>query len=596
MEVVDFIVNSANAALKQEFGKGLTDEGVHILEPFVGTGTFITRLLQTGLITPEDLQRKYTQELHANEILLLAYYIAAINIEETYHELAGGDYVPFNGIVLTDTFQMNEHDDKLGLGIFEDNSDRGKAQKGKDITVIFGNPPYSAGQKSQNDNNKNLAYPSLDERIRSTYAKHSTATNKNSLYGSEIRALKWASERIGNRGIIAYVTNGSFIDSNSRDGLRKCLVDEFSSIYCFNLRGNGRTSGETCRKEGHPLFAAHGGKGGSLTPIAILLLIKNPDRPKAKQIFYHDIGDYLTRDQKLETIAKLTSITGIDWQEITPNDAHDWINQRDPAFDNFIALGDKKGNETKTIFDLYSIGVKTNRDSWVYNFSINLLTKNMNKMIDFYNEEVERYKKRLKIEIGVDNFVDGDATKISWSRDLKQDLKKGNHRSFKKDSICIGQYRPFCKQRMYFNKYFNNDVGLIPKLFPKEDLGNSVICIPGIGGTRDFTVFMSNTIPDCNFFISASQCFPLYHYEKREKTDQTNLFEQGEGYSKKENIPDAILKEFQQVYNDTNLTKEDIFYYVYGILHSPEYKTRFAADLKKNVTPYSLRWGFLGIQ
>ena len=255
VEVVDFILHSVNDLLKQEFEQTLGSKGVHIIDPFTGTGTFITRLLQSGLISPEELPHKYKNEIHANEIVLLAYYIAAINIEASYHSLVGGKYVPFEGICLTDTFQMYEKDD-LVSALTVDNSARRKRQKKLDIRVIVGNPPYSAGQTSANDNNANIEYPHLDERIRSTYAAGSTATNKNALYDSYIRAIRWASDRIGDAGVIGFVTNAGWVEANTSDGLRKCLVDEFSSIYVFHLRGNQRTSGETSRKEGGKIFGS----------------------------------------------------------------------------------------------------------------------------------------------------------------------------------------------------------------------------------------------------------------------------------------------------------------------------------------------------
>ncbi|MFM6025905.1 MAG: helicase-related protein, partial [Dolichospermum sp.] len=292
VEVVDFIIKSADFALKQEFGVGLSDEGVHILDPFTGTGTFMVRLLQSGLIKPQDLQRKFSHELHCHEIVLLAYYIAAINIEESYHFLAGGEYRPFNGIVLTDTFQMSENESYLLEKIFPENNQRVINQKQNDITVIIGNPPYSVGQTSENDGNKNLKYDQLDERIRNTYAKYSTATNKNSLYDSYIRGFRWGSDRIKDKGIVCFVSNGSFIDNNAMDGFRKCLVDEFTSIYCFNLRGNQRTSGELSRKEGGKIFGS-----GSRATIAVILLIKNPDQKHECKLFYHDIGDYLSQKE-----------------------------------------------------------------------------------------------------------------------------------------------------------------------------------------------------------------------------------------------------------------------------------------------------------
>ncbi|MFN8950487.1 MAG: DEAD/DEAH box helicase, partial [Aphanizomenon sp.] len=330
VEVVDFIIKSADFALKQEFGVGLSDEGVHILDPFTGTGTFMVRLLQSGLIKPEDLQRKFTSELHANEIVLLAYYIAAINIEESYHYLTGNVYQPFNGIVLTDTFQMFENAGYLLESIFPENNQRVINQKQRDITVIIGNPPYSAGQTSENDGNKNLKYENLDQKIANSYAKYSTATLKNSLYDSYIRGFRWASDRIKDQGIVCFVSNGSFIDNNAMDGFRKCLVDEFTSIYCFNLRGNARTSGEQRRQEKGNVFGE-----GTRTTIAIIFLIKNSSKKSENKVFYHDIGDYLSQKEKLDIIKNFGDISTMKWQEITPNENYDWINQRHDDFESF---------------------------------------------------------------------------------------------------------------------------------------------------------------------------------------------------------------------------------------------------------------------
>ena len=510
VEVVDFIVRSADDALRQEFGVGLTDDNVHILDPFTGTGTFMVRLLQNGLIAPQDLERKYHQELHANEIVLLAYYIAAINIEAAFHDLCRslrlrsgndtgneatralseaegqlqaeirslrlrseneatlalseveGHYQPFNGIVLTDTFQMFESQGTLNEVMFPENNQRVVRQRNNDIRVIIGNPPYSAGQTSENDGNKNLKYPALDDKIRDTYARYSSATNKNSLYDSYIRAIRWASDRIKDRGIVCFVTNGSFIDNNAMDGLRKCLTDEFTSVYCFNLRGNARTSGEQRRMEKGSVFGE-----GTRTTIAITLLIKNPEKAGQHQLFYHDIGDYLSREEKLDKIKNLGSFTSINWDSLLPNDSQDWINQRDPEFDEFISIGDKTDKSSKSIFDVYSNGVKTNRDNWIYNFSRQDLTVNMSKMIDFYNSQVEDFQiysqgktfanaeARQKL---VEAFISTDPQKISWSRGLKNDLGRLVHYEFDNDSLVRGMYRPYCKQWSYFNKNFNDMV------------------------------------------------------------------------------------------------------------------------------------------
>ncbi|MFM6021924.1 MAG: type ISP restriction/modification enzyme, partial [Dolichospermum sp.] len=536
------------------------------------------RLLQSGLIKPQDLQRKFSHELHCNEIVLLAYYIAAINIEESYHFLAGGEYRPFNGIVLTDTFQMSENEGYLLENIFPENNQRVINQKQNDITVIIGNPPYSAGQSSANDANQNLKYEHLDDKIENTYVKYSSATLRNKLYDSYIRGFRWATDRIKDQGIVCFVSNSSFIDKGFADGLRKCLVDEFTSIYCFNLRGDGRTSGEQCRKEGHPLFAALGGKGGSLVPIAIILLIKNSNKKSENKVNYYDIGDYLTRKEKLDIIKKFGDISNIKWQEITPNENYDWINQRNDIFESFISLGDKKDKTAKTIFDIYSPGIVTNRDAWCYNFSAQSLEDNMSRMIDFYNQQVEEFKV-LKEKKNIDTFINTDPKKISWSRGLKQKLEKGNNYKLE-NCLKISCYRPYTKEYLYFSNNFIEVIGKSRIFFPNEKSKNLVICVVGSGAQKDFSALITDVIPNLHFQHSG-HCFPLYTYEKQSELGTLFATATTEQYTKKENIPDRILKDFQKKYQDKNITKTDIFYYIYGVLHSPEYKQRFAADLKK---------------
>ncbi|HFC8549905.1 TPA: DEAD/DEAH box helicase [Neisseria lactamica] len=497
VEVVDFIIKSVEDVLQHEFKSSLQDKGVHILDPFTGTGTFITRLLQSGIIPRDRLPEKYKSEIHANEIVLLAYYIAAINIESAYHGILAGNidgnvsddvpYVPFEGICLTDTFQMYEKGDMLDE-MLVDNSARRKRQKALDIRVIIGNPPYSAGQESANDNNANIEYPHLDARIRETYAEHSAATNKNALYDSYIRAIRWASDRIGQQGVIGFVTNAGWVEANTADGLRKCLAEEFSSLYIFHLRGNQRTSGERSRKEGGKIFGS-----GSRAPIAISILVKNPQSEKRGQIYFHDIGDYLTREQKLETIAELGSINGIaerrGWQEIVPDEFNDWLNQRDPNFDNYISLGDKKDKKALVVFENYSRGAETGRDAWCYNFSDDLLRLNIQRMIGFYNNEVTRFQtayERLSEnqKIQIDDFIDKDETKISWTSSLKANLERGILLEFDETKIVDSLYRPYSKQRTYFNGGLTHRVGQLQHMFPNNLETNQVISVTGRGSTK----------------------------------------------------------------------------------------------------------------
>lgn len=592
VEVVDFIIHSVNDVLKSEFGQTLGSKGVHIIDPFTGTGTFITRLLQSGLIAPDQLPYKYKNEIHANEIVLLAYYIAAINIEAVYHGIMGGEYQPFEGICLTDTFQLYEKEDLIDQ-ILVQNSARRKRQKQLDIRVIIGNPPYSAGQNSANDNNQNVAYPYLDERIRSTYAERSTATNKNALYDSYIRAIRWASDRIGNSGVIGFVTNAGFTEANTADGLRQCLAEEFSSIYVFHLRGNQRTSGELSRKEGGKIFGS-----GSRAPIAISLLVKNPDAAQHCRIHFHDIGDYLSREDKLEKVSAFASVAGITeadgWQTITPDQHGDWLKQRDDGFGEFIVLGDKEDKASNILFANYSCGVKTQRDAWCYNAAKAGVTKNMTNMIGFYNNEVSRFSQEFAAlekkgkEEKVDSFIDTDPTRISWSRALKQDLAKDRQFSFDAACLTASLYRPFTKQWLYFNRRFNEMVYQMPRIFPDATVENQVICVSGVGA-RSFSVIIADTLP-CLDNIEKGQCFPLYLYDEPETStpeEQGSLFAASTPTKTERKRRDAITDEglahFLAAYPGETISKEDLFYYVYGLLHSPEYRERYADNLSKEL-------------
>ena len=585
--VVDYILRSADVALRESFGKSLSDEGVSIIEPFVGTGTFITRLLQLGLIRPEDLERKYTRELFANELVLLSYYIAAINIETVYGEVAkeyglGSEYVPFNGMVLTDTFQLSESSHHLNLPAFRANSERAERELEQDIRVIVMNPPYSSGQNNANDNNQNEKYPKLDERIAETYVKNSSGTNKNSIYDSYIRAIRWASDRVKDSGVIAFVSNGSFIDGNAADGLRKCLVGEFSKLYVYNLRGNARTSGETRKREAGNVFG-----GGSRTPVTICVLVKDPSHTGEAVLHYRDIGDYLSREEKLDIIAQEGSIAHTEWEVIVPNEAADWINQRDEKYDTYQPIGDKatKGKpNTPGVFQLYSNGLKSNRDPWVYNFSAQAVEENMHRMIEFYNSQ-----------IGVEQ-PDMDSTKIAWNRSLLTFRAQGRALAFEQESMRNSLYRPFCKQTAYFNRELNDMVYQLPKLFPTPAHENVAITLPGPGSAGEFYALAVDMIPALGVATSL-QVFSLYTYEPVVEDDgglNLNLGggEVVDGYTRKENITDATLAAYRSTYGDAGIAKEDIFYYIYALLHHPEYREKYAADLKKMLPCIPLVKGF----
>jgi predicted helicase len=593
VEVVDFIIHSVAHILKTEFGQTLGSKGVHIIDPFTGTGTFITRLLQSGLIASEDLPHKYKHEIHANEIVLLAYYIAAINIEAVYHGIVGGRYQPFEGICLTDTFQMYEKEDLVDT-LLVDNSARRKRQKQLDIRVIIGNPPYSVGQERANDNNQNIAYPHLDKRVRDTYAERSSATNKNALYDSYIRAIRWASDRIGRSGVIGFVTNAGFVDTGTFDGLRKCLAEEFSSVYVFHLRGNQRTAGEQSRREGGKIFGS-----GSRAPIAISLLVKNPAAQRQGEIYFHDIGDYLSREDKLAKIANLTSIAGIStnsgWQAIKPDQHGDWLKQRDDSLTQHIVMGDKANGSRLALFGNYSSGVKTQRDAWCYNAGRVELSQNMARMIAFYNQEVQRFEQehprlnRQEREELADNFTTSDASSISWTRALRQELIKGRRFEFEESSLVKSLYRPYTKQWLYFNRRFNEMVYQIPRLFPAH-ADNLVICLNGVGAQKEFSVLMTNCIPDLHV-MQTGQCFPLYLYDDPEAgtleslTEQRALFGETErpALTRRDAITAEGLAHFQSAYPGETINREDVFYYVYGLLHSSDYRERFADNLVKEL-------------
>lgn len=546
IEVVDFIVHSVDDVLKKHFGKSLASKDVHILDPFTGTGTFIVRTLtylkeqmDAGKITLADIARKYTQELHANEIVLLSYYIAAINIESTFDEINGDaeGYFPFEGIVLTDTFESTETEDTLDDDYFGINDARLKRQQEVPITAIIGNPPYSVGQSDANDDNQNIDYPNLNKKIERTYARNSKAKLNKGLYDSYIQAIRWASDRLDRMGVIGFVSNGSFIDSQTTDGLRKSLFAEFNHLYIFNLRGDQRTQGETSRKEGGKIFGS-----GSRTPIAISILVK--DGSDNHEVHYHDIGDYLTRDDKLDILRDKESILNIDWQNIVPDKNNDWINQRDNDYEGYPAMaGD--------IFEDWAVGISTNRDAWVVNFDSKQLKNNVNRLINKYN--VERYK----LSNGIDEqTIDKDPTQIKWSRGLLNRAKRHVEILFDESKIEIIQYRPFTKKFVYYDR----DVVEMPGRYRGLQQDNEIIFITGRGAKREFSAQMVNLIPSLD------------------------LMEKGQGFYKKHLANSGFLE------SNSNLTGKNFelladneFYYVYGVLHSKEYRKTYASDLQKSL-------------
>ena len=569
VEVVDFIIHSVSDVLKKEFDRSLSDEGVNIIDPFTGTGTFITRLLQSGLIKPEDLERKYKNEIFANEFLLLAYYIAAVNIENVYHDLTGKEaYDEFPGIVLTDTFQLYEDDDneKLFSNELAGNSERLQRQKQKPLRVIIGNPPYSIGQKSENDEAQNQKYPKLDRLIASSYAKGTTSKSIRSLYDPYIKSFRWATERLGSDGgVIGFVSNGSWLDGSSQIGMRSSIEKDFSSIHIFNLRGNQRTSGELSRREGGKIFGS-----GSRTPITITILVKNPSKKNTKaEILYHDIGDYLKREEKLDIIANFKSISSenMRWEILRPNEHGDWINLRNDFFDAFIPLDPARAKEN-SVFCKYTMGIASNRDAWVYNFSKQGLSDNIKSMSEYFNSLVNGQ-----------NTPVNDSTKISWSVNLKKRLKNKKRLQFRASNLDVALYRPYQKQNIYFDEQYIERPRQTRELFV-EGKENLVINTNGVGGNKEFSALMSDIMSDFNNLEAGAKVFPLYYYEARGGT-QAGLFESADDYVRRDGISDFIFKQARDKYADNSIEKEDIFYYVYGLLHSLDYRRDFSNDLKK---------------
>jgi predicted helicase len=568
IEIVDFILNSADQVLRAEFGQGLTDEGVHILDGFTGTGTFIVRLLQSGLISPHDLARKYAGELHANEILLLAYYIAAVNIETTYATLANGDgensrvYEPFPGLVLTDTFQSYEDGDRDDLDIFPANNERIERQRKLPITVIVGNPPYSAGQDSANDDNANTKYPTIDAAIRDTYAACSTATLKNSLYDSYIRAIKWASLRIQDRGVIAFVTNGGFLDANTADGMRKALAEEFSSIYVLNLRGNQRTAGEQSRREGGKVFG-----GGSRATVAITVLVKNPDQQGPATVRYADIGDYLTREEKLAKVAEARSLSGFESVELTPNQHGDWVNQRAAGFERFVPL--EQGDAG--VFANGAAGMKTNRDAWAFNFSRAQVAASLQRAAATY----------LRALAGERSY---DARLIKWSSGLEARLARRERLDFSEAMTRRALYRPFQRVWGCADLRWVDRPGGLKWTFPTgpENVG-FLLPLPG-SMAPPFLALMINSPADAGAAgIGGIRIFTRWRWEPVAQ-DRLNLggnHEEVQGYRRVDNITDGALRRFAAAYGE-DWTKDDVFSYCYGVLHSTDYRETYAADLNLN--------------
>jgi predicted helicase len=563
--IVNFMVRSVEEILKKEFGKSLGDREVHILDPFVGTGNFMVRVMQE--IPKTRLQYKYDNELHCNEVMLLPYYIASMNIEHAYLD-ATGEYKPFEGICLVDTFELAEA--KQIQMFTATNTERVERQKQAPIFVIIGNPPYNVGQEEENDNNKNRKYKHLDRRVSDTYAKSSTATSLSKLNDVYVKAFRWASDRVDEEGVVAFVTNDSFLEKVAFDGVRHHLAQEFTEIYVLDLGGdvrkNPKLSGTT-----HNVFGIQVG-------VSINLFIRKKDRPRPAGIWYASVGSDWRKEQKFQFLDQYSAQSLIKWEKLAPDQKSSWLTKQfHPEFDQMTAMGEK-GNEPQALFSRYGLGVSTNRDAWAYNFDRDVLEKNIAKSIVFYNNELSRWFASAK-DVPVDSFVGYDDKRISWSRDLKADLMRGRSAEFAKSKIRKSLYRPFVTSYMFLDRIMNEEVYAFPEFLPNEksEKENVVIGVPSKGGRSPFWSFVSKAIPNLALVsIDAVQCFPFYTYSE-------------DGTNRRENITDWALDQFRSHYKDKSISKWDIFHYTYAVLHHPEYRTRYAANLKRELPriPYA---------
>ncbi len=592
IEVVDFILRATNGILKKHFNTDFNDQSITIFDPFTGTGSFIARLLskENALISDEALKEKFQKNLFAFDIVLLSYYIALINITQAAQN-RDSSLKNFKNIALTDSLDYLE--EKTNKGVFKffedlkENKDIKDTLAGQNIRVIIGNPPYSSGAKSENDNNQNLSHPKLEKRVYEKYGQNSTSRNVGATTRDTlIQSIRMASDLLKDRGVLGFVVNGGFIDSKSADGFRKCVAKEFAHLYVLNLRGNARTSGETFKKEGGKIFDS-----GSRATIAIIFFVKDTS-VKNSTIHYHDIGDYLKREEKLHRLSNFTNLDAIKFETIIPNAKGDWINQREDAFDKLIPLKRDKTLQNDSIFDINSLGVATGRDPWVYNFSPNILTQSVQKCIDTYNADLKRFNARFRETFkqrakGVksaelykhlnDKEITTDKTKIAWTGGLKNKLiKNTNLQESSEKSIRLSLYRPFNKQWLYWDKDWINRQREFSKIFPDKSARNVVINT-GVGNGKDFSALVSDFISDYSL-ISPNQAYPLYYYD-----DLGNRYNAISGYA---------LNLFRRYYKDNSITEEEIFYYIYAVLHHKGYLKKYRNSLTKEAPRIALSEDF----
>ncbi|WP_390468599.1 type ISP restriction/modification enzyme [Helicobacter pylori] len=578
---MDFILRATNGILKKHFNTDFTDQNITIFDPFTGTGSFIARLLskENALISDEALKEKFQNNLFAFDIVLLSYYIALINITQAAQN-RDSSLKNFKNIALTDSLDyLEEKTNKGVLPLYEDlkeNKNIKDTLADQNIRVIIGNPPYSSGAKSENDNNQNLSHPKLEKLVYEKYGKNSTSrsvgkTTRDTL----IQSMRMASDVVKDKGVIGFVVNGSFIDSKSADGFRKCVAQDFAHLYVLNLRGNQRTSGEVSRKEGGKIFDS-----GSRATVAIIFFVKDKSVQNSA-IHYYEVGDYLKREEKLYRLVQFENLDSVPFKEITPNEKGDWINQRDDAFDKLIPLKRDKTLQNDSVFDINSGGVVSGRDPWVYNFSPNILTQSVQKCIDTYNADLKRFNERFREAFkqrtkGVksgdlykqlnDKEITTDKTKIAWTDGLKNKLiNNKNLQESSEERVRLALYRPFNKQWLYWDKDLIHRQGQFSKIFPNKSVRNVVINTSSMA-SRNFSCLIANEIT--NFQTMANtQAYPLYHYD-----DLGNRHYAISGYA---------LNLFRRHYKDNSITEEEIFYYIYAIFHHKGYLEKYKNSLKK---------------
>jgi predicted helicase len=569
--IVNFMCQSVEEVLQQEFNLQLGDPNLIILDPCTGTGNFIVNLINR--VSIGRLEQFYRESLFANEIMLLPYYVAALNIEYAYYQRAGR-YDSFEGLCFVDTLDLKHGIQPQLTGISEENYQRVIRQGKAPITVIIGNPPYNMGQQNENDNNPNRRYleaNGIDTRIRETYVANSNATLRNKLYDPYVRFFRWATDRLaGKPGIVCMVSNNGFLTGTAFDGFRQQLSKDFDLIYHFDFKGNARMSGERRRQEGGNIFNDMIRVGVGIT------ILVNTGKQQPLRLFYHEVKDYWTSATKTEYLTQHDSISKLKWQRLTPDGRHSWMVPKNvKQFDKMLPMGlkdskAKKAGAAPTLFETYSLGVVTARDTHVYNFSTRKLTEQVKVFVDIYN--IAALKLGADDELTPESLIVTTDPRIKWSRQVKGYLKKHKRsQKFQSSYVRQGLYRPFTKKYLYFDDFWIEERYLQPQLFPTSaaEKENRAICVPNVGSTKPFHVLMINVICDYHAVVD-TQCFPFYTYDK-------------DGPNRKENITDWALQAFQTHYGDPSITKWDIFYYVYAALHDPAYREKYADNLKQDL-------------